>query len=291
MEKNPVRYCELKGFDYSVDDQGNVYSAKRGNSLISQFSYMGGTPAVQLYKRNGSGKVMRVVSRLVAEAFVPNPLKLRFVVHKNGDRRDNRAENLMWSAGKKSDPVLKGETWKQVPNMPGVKVSSKMRVKMDGYLIKPVMFSDGEKVILPGYGARSVNLLKAAAFPYDYKPKKNRAILTAQQVSEIKRDYTKREITMQSLADKYGVSKTAIHQIVTGKSWPHIKPAENTEKKVLRPDSPFHAVNALKAGIPIEVSKDDLFGYFLYITRKAKSIYFKCEEDAYNEGFTVFFPK
>ena len=40
------------------------------------------------------GKGM-LVHRLVAEAFVRG--KKRFVIHKNGDMQDNRAENLAWS--------------------------------------------------------------------------------------------------------------------------------------------------------------------------------------------------
>lgn len=286
-----INLARIEGFDYLVDDQGNVYSEKRGNTIISQFSYLGSTPAVQLYRPDGSGKVIKPVSRLVATAFIENPMRLRFVVHKNGDNKDNRAENLMWSASKKMDPMIRGERWKEVPGMPRVKVSSKGRVKHDGYLMRTVMSSGIEKVIIPEFGTRTVELLKSAAFRYSDEPKKKRNKLTVQQVAEIKRDYTKRQVTMQALADRYAVSKTAIHQVLTGESFAYIKPAENEENRILRPESPHDALNALKASIPVEVKNDELFEYFLYITRKSRGIYFRAEENAYNQGFTVFTTK
>lgn len=49
----------------------------------------------------------RLVSYLVARAFVPNAEGRRYVVHKNGDRRDNRAGNLEWS-DEKEKPAKRG---------------------------------------------------------------------------------------------------------------------------------------------------------------------------------------
>lgn len=54
-----------------------------------------GYQALILYKDN-KGK-NRYIHRLVAEAFLPNPNNKMTVNHVNGNKSDNRAENLEWS--------------------------------------------------------------------------------------------------------------------------------------------------------------------------------------------------
>ncbi len=45
----------------------------------------------------GISKSFRL-SRLVANAFLPNPNNLKYVIHKNGNTIDDRAENLVWAS-------------------------------------------------------------------------------------------------------------------------------------------------------------------------------------------------
>lgn len=280
MEQN-YRFSKIEGFDYTVDTQGRVFSIKRGNTEISQFSKNGSPPIVQLYDENGVKHAL-FVHRLMAEIFLDNPFGLKYVVHKNGKRTDNRLENIMWSSAKKSDPEIKGERWRQVPGMPRVKVSSKSRVKFDGVIVGTYQFSDCVRVSIPGLGLRSVELLKSAAFGYSDTVKINRRILTEQQVADIKRDYKKRVVTEKMLAEKYGVTGPAIHAIISGKSWAHIEPSPALDGAFPRPGSPYEAVLLMKSGHKaIEVKgQEECEGYLIYLFKKIPGIALKVDLNA-----------
>ena len=84
---------EYRGF-YEVSSLGRVRSfyGKRVHLIPPKYSH--GYMYLQLWK-NGKYKNARV-NRLVAKAFVSNPLNKEQVNHKNLNKQDNKASNLEW---------------------------------------------------------------------------------------------------------------------------------------------------------------------------------------------------
>jgi hypothetical protein len=85
---------------YEVSDQGRVRNAQgrmlKPNRMVHNYT------CVHLYKGGKSSRNVSTIHRLVASAFLENPLGLREVNHKNFDRADNRAVNLEWVSRKEN---------------------------------------------------------------------------------------------------------------------------------------------------------------------------------------------
>lgn len=89
-------YHEIKGFEnYRIDRNGVVHNTKTGVIKSSYINKSNGYLYVDLYKDNKAYK--RPIHRLIAETFIPNPENKPTVDHINGNRTDNRIENLRWA--------------------------------------------------------------------------------------------------------------------------------------------------------------------------------------------------
>lgn len=89
---------QIDGFPhYEVSDMGNIKSLYSGKLLKPKIDCGG---YLQVCLHEDGKRFMKLVHRLVAEAFVPNPQGKPTVDHINMNKQDNRAVNLRWQTYK-----------------------------------------------------------------------------------------------------------------------------------------------------------------------------------------------
>jgi len=103
---------DISGFEgyYQVSNLGRVrsldrkfWSEKRGTfcsneGRVLKLRESRGYLNITLHKKYKP--ITRLVHRLVAEAFIPNPKNLEYVNHKDENKSNNRLENLEWCTAK-----------------------------------------------------------------------------------------------------------------------------------------------------------------------------------------------
>ena len=82
----------LKGYPgYMISSDGKIF--KDGKEINQQSN---GRGYFKVFLWIQGERISKSVHRLVAENFIPNPENLPVVNHKNGNKLDNRIENLEW---------------------------------------------------------------------------------------------------------------------------------------------------------------------------------------------------
>lgn len=86
------QWKKIEGFEnYSVSNNGQVRNDKTGR-ILKTYKKPSGYIQVQM----GRKTVPKYIHRLVAQAFIPNVSNKPQINHKNGNKGDNRADNLEW---------------------------------------------------------------------------------------------------------------------------------------------------------------------------------------------------
>jgi hypothetical protein len=107
---------EIDGFTgYFVSDEGKVYcnlgkgNRRNGNTIdlyeIKPRLTKNGYARVYMRCDKTGKRTDRYIHRLVAEAFIHNPLNKKYVNHINFIRNDNRVENLEWVTVKENTNI------------------------------------------------------------------------------------------------------------------------------------------------------------------------------------------
>lgn len=93
------KWKPIKGFDgYFISSFGRIWSNKQKARFMEPHDAGRGYLMIGLYIKNKA--YHKLVHRLVAEAFIENPLNLPQINHKDEDKHNNRADNLEWCTQK-----------------------------------------------------------------------------------------------------------------------------------------------------------------------------------------------
>lgn len=115
---------------YQISNKGRVMSLNYGNTgkpreLKHNINKKTGLHQVELSKHNK--KTTFMIARLVAEAFIPNPMQKPHVMHISKNKDDNSVENLAWAyiSEEKHNTYNKGSRKNAIPTYTKISYNGK----------------------------------------------------------------------------------------------------------------------------------------------------------------------
>ena len=142
-----MRYINNYDKKYAIDSYGNVFRThKNKNKLLKVEISNRGYKRVSLSK-NGSAK-KHSIHRLVAISFICNKFEKPCVNHKNGDKLDNRVDNLEWVTYSENEihsiSVL-GKTYARGGQLPQTKLTESQVIEIK-YILREESFINLSKL-------------------------------------------------------------------------------------------------------------------------------------------------
>lgn len=125
-------FKQVKDYEgyYEISNIGNVRSTSyKGTKLLKPAKTKRGYLNV-IFCVN-QVKVHKLIHRLVAEAFIPNPRNLEQVNHINGNKEDNTVENLEWCTSEYNNQhALNSSLLNRYEDRPEAKLTKKLVLKI-----------------------------------------------------------------------------------------------------------------------------------------------------------------
>ena len=110
----------LKDFEdiYWIDNYGNIYNSRK---ILKTFTTRTGYVCLKLHK--DGIRYSKTVHNLVANQFIPNPEDKKEINHIDGDKTNNRVDNLEWVTSKENKKHAKDTgLWEYNQPTKGIKI-------------------------------------------------------------------------------------------------------------------------------------------------------------------------
>lgn len=155
-----MKWKKIEGYEkYSVSDTGLVRNDVTGKILLPYTTKKG---YLRLHLTENGTTKNHLVHRLVAQAFIPNPCNFDTVDHINGDKTDNRVENLQWLSNQDNTKRF----WNGISDERRASISNFLKGNANRYrkeTSKPVVCIDtGTLYDSAGHAARELNICRSS---------------------------------------------------------------------------------------------------------------------------------